>query len=83
MYFISPGTYLANMLKIAKFPFSVPHNWDIAFSALDTGVSLVKSTNKRPIKVGPMSVLTVSGICKSNTVLEKQSLSVLMIQREL
>ena len=54
MYFISPGTYLANMLKIAKFPFSVPHNWDIAFSALDTGVSLVKSTNKRPIKVGPM-----------------------------
>jgi hypothetical protein len=33
MYFISPGTYLANMLKIAKFPFSVPHNWDIAFSA--------------------------------------------------
>jgi hypothetical protein len=22
MYFISPGTYLANMLKIAKFPFN-------------------------------------------------------------
>ena len=39
----------------------VPHNWDIAFSALDAGVNLVKSTNKRPIKVGPMSVLTVSG----------------------
>ena len=48
----------------------VPHNWDIAFSALDAGVNLVKSTNKRPIKVGPMSVLTVSGICKSKTVLE-------------
>jgi hypothetical protein len=35
-----------------------------------TGVNLVKSTKKRPIKVGPMSVLTVSGICKSKTVLE-------------
>jgi hypothetical protein len=33
-------------------------------------VNLVKSTNKRPIKVGSMSVLTVSGICKSKTVLE-------------
>jgi hypothetical protein len=29
---------------------------------LDAGVNLVKSTNKRPIKVGSMSVLTVSGI---------------------
>jgi hypothetical protein len=43
----------------------VPHNWDITFSALDAGVNLVKSSNKRPIKVGPMSVLAVSGICKS------------------
>jgi hypothetical protein len=48
----------------------VPHYCDIAFSALDAGVNLVKSTNKRPIKVGPMSVLTVSGICKSKVVLE-------------
>jgi hypothetical protein len=23
MYFISPGTYLANMLKILKFPFKI------------------------------------------------------------
>jgi hypothetical protein len=38
----------------------VPHNWDIVFSALDSSVNLVKSTNKRPIKVGSMSVLTVS-----------------------
>ena len=37
---------------------------------MDAGISLVKSTNKMPIKVGPMSVLTVSGICKSKTVLE-------------
>jgi hypothetical protein len=43
---------------------------DIPFSALDDGVNLVKSTNKRPIKVGPMSVLTVSGIYKSKIVLE-------------
>ena len=27
MYFISPGTYLANMSKIAKFPFN--KNWVI------------------------------------------------------
>ena len=36
----------------------------------DHTVNLVKSTNKRPIKVGPMSVLTVSGIYKSKIVLE-------------
>jgi hypothetical protein len=46
-----------NILKPIKSSVSdshvkVPHNWDIAFSALDAGVNLVKSTNKRPIKVG-------------------------------
>jgi hypothetical protein len=66
------GTNILRPIKssVSDSHVKVPHNWDIAFSALDAVVSLMKSTNKRPIKVGPMSVLTVSGICKSNTVLE-------------
>ena len=66
------GTNILRPIKssVSDSHVKVPHNWDIAFSALDAGVNLVKSTNKRPIKVGPMSVLTVSGICKSKTVLE-------------
>jgi hypothetical protein len=66
------GTNILRSIKssVSDSHVKVPHNWDIAFSALDAGVSLVKSINKRPIKVGPMSVLTVSGICKSKTVLE-------------
>jgi hypothetical protein len=66
------GTNILRHIKssVSDSHVKVPHNWDIAFSALDAGVSLAKSTNKRPIKVGPMSVLTVSGICKSKTVLE-------------
>jgi hypothetical protein len=66
------GTNILRPIKsyVSDSHVKVPHNRDIAFSALDAGVNMVKSTNKRPIKVGPMSVLTVSGICKSKTVLE-------------
>ncbi len=46
---------------------SKPSAWEVAFSAIDAGVvSLVKATNKHPIKVSPMSVVTLSGICKSH-----------------
>jgi hypothetical protein len=66
------GTNILRPIKssVSDSHVKLPHNWDIAFSALDAGVNLVKSTNKRPITVGPMSVLIVSGICKSKTVLE-------------
>ena len=50
---------------------NIPRVWDNAFSAIDASVvSVVKSTNKRPIKVNPMSVMTVSGLCKSNSGLQ-------------
>jgi hypothetical protein len=54
------GTNILRPIKssVSDSHVKVPHNWDIAFSALDAGVNLVKSTNERPIKVGPMSVLT-------------------------
>ena len=66
------GTNLLRPIKssVSDSHVKVHHNWDIAFSTLDAGVHLVKSTNKRHIKVGPMSVLTVSGICKSKTILK-------------
>ena len=66
------GTNILRPIKssVSDSHVKVPHNGDIAFSALDDGVNLVKSTNKRPIKIGPMSVLTVSGIYKSKIVLE-------------
>ncbi|VDI56489.1 Hypothetical predicted protein [Mytilus galloprovincialis] len=47
---------------------NIPHEWDTAFSAMDSSiVSLVKSTNKRPIKVSPMSSMTVTGLCKAKS----------------
>ena len=66
------GTNILRPIKssVSDSHVKVPHNWDIAFSVVDAGVNLVKSTSKRPIKVGSMSVLTVPGICKSKTVLE-------------
>jgi hypothetical protein len=66
------GTNILRPIKssVSDSHVKVPHNWDIAFSVFDAGVNLVKSTRKRPIKVGSMSVLTVPGICKSKIVLE-------------
>ncbi|VDI05198.1 Hypothetical predicted protein [Mytilus galloprovincialis] len=42
--------------------------WETAFSAMDASItSLVKSTNRRPIKVSPMSIMTVTGLCKTKS----------------
>ena len=42
------GTHILRSIKssVTDSHVKVPHNWDIAFSALDAGVSLVKSINK-------------------------------------
>jgi hypothetical protein len=47
--FLSGDLTLTTLGQTPKVPF-------VSSSALDAGVNLVKSTNKRPIKVGPMSI---------------------------
>ncbi|CAG2200836.1 unnamed protein product [Mytilus edulis] len=47
---------------------NIPREWETAFSAMDASItSLVKSTNRRPIKVSPMSIMTVTGLCKTKS----------------
>ncbi|VDI03178.1 Hypothetical predicted protein [Mytilus galloprovincialis] len=47
---------------------NIPREWKTAFSAMDASItSLVKSTNRRPIKVSPMSIMTVTGLCKTKS----------------
>ncbi|VDI13369.1 Hypothetical predicted protein [Mytilus galloprovincialis] len=47
---------------------NIPREWETAFSAMDASItSLVKSTNRRPIKAIPMSIMTVTGLCKAKS----------------
>ncbi|CAC5391254.1 unnamed protein product [Mytilus coruscus] len=44
---------------------SIPKQWDVAFSSIqDNSSGVVRSSNKRPFKLFPSSVMTISGIVK-------------------
>ncbi|CAG2235507.1 unnamed protein product [Mytilus edulis] len=44
---------------------SIPKQWDVAFSSIqDNSSGVVRSSNRRPFKLFPSSVMTISGIVK-------------------